>query len=71
MYPPQVLAALLVNTCIPSSSWRFIFLLGCIPALLMGLGLVFSPESPRWPRIYGPFDLNQCLPRVEVMSLES
>jgi len=32
----------------PSESWRWMFLLQVIPSLLLLLGLVFVPESPRW-----------------------
>lgn len=29
-------------------SWRFMFAIGIIPAILLGLGMLFLPESPRW-----------------------
>jgi sugar porter (SP) family MFS transporter len=29
-------------------SWRWMFLIGIIPAILLGLGMIFLPESPRW-----------------------
>ncbi len=28
--------------------WRYMFLCGMIPAVLLGLGMLFVPESPRW-----------------------
>lgn len=29
-------------------SWRIMFAIGIVPAILMGLGMLFLPESPRW-----------------------
>ncbi|PYD48247.1 sugar porter family MFS transporter [Novacetimonas pomaceti] len=29
-------------------SWRAMFMLGAIPAILLALGMLFLPESPRW-----------------------
>lgn len=29
-------------------SWRIMFAIGLIPAILLGLGMIFLPESPRW-----------------------
>jgi len=29
-------------------SWRFMFAIGVIPAILLALGMFFLPESPRW-----------------------
>jgi len=29
-------------------SWRWMFLIGIIPAVLLGIGMLFLPESPRW-----------------------
>lgn len=29
-------------------SWRAMFLIGILPAILLGLGMIFLPESPRW-----------------------
>lgn len=31
-----------------SGQWRFMFLVGVIPALILMIGLFFLPESPRW-----------------------
>lgn len=30
------------------NSWRWMFLIGIIPAILLGIGMIFLPESPRW-----------------------
>lgn len=30
------------------NSWRWMFIMGIIPAILLGIGMVFLPESPRW-----------------------
>lgn len=29
-------------------SWRFMFAIGLFPAILLGIGMLFLPESPRW-----------------------
>ncbi len=29
-------------------NWRYMMLAGCIPALILGLGMTFLPETPRW-----------------------
>lgn len=29
-------------------SWRWMFAIGIIPAILLGIGMIFLPESPRW-----------------------
>lgn len=34
-----------VNT---EASWRLMFAIGIIPAVLLGIGMIFLPESPRW-----------------------
>ncbi|BCK75258.1 sugar transporter [Acetobacter aceti NRIC 0242] len=31
-----------------AGAWRAMFMLGAIPAMLLGLGMFFLPESPRW-----------------------
>lgn len=31
-----------------AGSWRWMFAIGFIPAVLLGLGMLFLPESPRW-----------------------
>ncbi|ACB93764.1 sugar porter family MFS transporter [Beijerinckia indica] len=31
-----------------TESWRMMFLLGVVPAILLGVGMLFLPESPRW-----------------------
>jgi sugar porter (SP) family MFS transporter len=37
----------------PSASWRQMLLLGAVPGLVMLLGLLFVPESPRWLIVHG------------------
>lgn len=34
-----------INT---EASWRIMFAIGIIPAVLLGTGMIFLPESPRW-----------------------
>lgn len=36
--------------------WRWMFGLGAIPALVLGIGMVFLPESPRWLASHGLVD---------------
>lgn len=43
-----ILAALLVNVAIPVTDWRTMFTLATVPALLLILGMLVCPESPRW-----------------------
>jgi MFS transporter, SP family, galactose:H+ symporter len=31
-----------------NGSWRWMFMIGIIPAILLGIGMIFLPESPRW-----------------------
>lgn len=48
--PPEIRGALLVGTqYIPSEwSWRLPFLIQILPGLVLGVGIVFLPFSPRW-----------------------
>lgn len=48
-----ILAALTVNVFIPSTSWRSMFFLATFPAVLLGAGMVFCPESPSWLSLKG------------------
>lgn len=34
-----------INT---EASWRLMFAIGIVPAVLLGIGMIFLPESPRW-----------------------
>jgi sugar porter (SP) family MFS transporter len=43
-----ILAALVANILIPPSDWRRLFLLTAGPAVLLFLGMLTQPESPRW-----------------------
>lgn len=43
-----ILAALLVNVALPAAQWRLMFGLSAIPAALLGVGMLVSPESPAW-----------------------
>jgi sugar porter (SP) family MFS transporter len=48
-----ILAALVVNVFIPSTSWRVMFFIAAVPAILMGGGMFFCPESPSWLSLKG------------------
>lgn len=43
-----ILAALLVNVALPATQWRFMFMLAVVPAVLLALGMLACPDSPRW-----------------------
>ncbi|MCO5605893.1 hypothetical protein L7F22_060079 [Adiantum nelumboides] len=45
-----ILAALVAGLPLASnpSWWRTMFLAAVVPAVLMGIGMLFAPESPRW-----------------------
>lgn len=43
-----ILAALAVNVALPATAWRTMFQIAAVPALLLGIGMLLSPESPRW-----------------------
>jgi sugar porter (SP) family MFS transporter len=38
------------------NGWRYMFALGVIPALVLGIGMLFVPESPRWLVRRGRFE---------------
>jgi len=48
-----ILGVLLVNVAFPATQWRSFFMLGAIPAGLLALGMLLSPESPRWLQSQG------------------
>ncbi len=39
-----------------SSGWRYMFLAGALPALFLGIGMIFLPRTPRWLMIKGKED---------------
>ena len=39
-----------------AGTWRNMFLVGVVPALILGLGMVFLPRTPRWLMIKGKSD---------------
>jgi len=44
-----ILAAYLLNDLFaPSGNWRAMFAVGIAPAVALGIGMLFLPESPRW-----------------------
>ncbi len=45
-----ILGSYLINYAFTSTenSWRWMFGIGLIPALLLAIGMIFLPESPRW-----------------------
>lgn len=42
-------------------SWRWMFAIGFIPAILLGIGMFFLPESPRWLMMKGKKDEAQTI----------
>lgn len=40
----------------PSESWRLMFTMGVIPAVILLIGMIFLPESPRWMVLRGWVD---------------
>ena len=40
----------------PIAAWRWMFMLGAFPAVLLGFGVLLLPNSPRWMALQGWFD---------------
>lgn len=51
-----ILAALVVNVALPVTSWRTMFMLAAVPAALLFLGMLGSPESPGYLAAKGKRD---------------
>jgi sugar porter (SP) family MFS transporter len=45
-----ILASFIINYIFTSvdGSWRWMFGIGLVPAILLSIGMIFLPESPRW-----------------------
>lgn len=45
-----ILCSYLINFAFTSfaGSWRWMFSMGLVPAILLSIGMIFLPESPRW-----------------------
>lgn len=45
-----ILCSFLINYAFTNSdaSWRWMFGMGLVPAILLSIGMIFLPESPRW-----------------------
>lgn len=54
-----ILCSYLINYVFTDTeaSWRIMFAIGLIPAILLGIGMLFLPESPRWLAKQKKFDL--------------
>jgi sugar porter (SP) family MFS transporter len=51
------LIAFLVNYALSAAhAWRWMFGLGVIPAVMLGMGMAFLPETPRWLANHGLVD---------------
>ncbi|QBQ41543.1 MFS transporter [Sphingobacterium psychroaquaticum] len=61
--------ALIVNNnlLILGETWRTMFLAGAVPSFLLGMGLFFVPESPRWLMNKGRYDQAlACYKRLQI-----
>lgn len=45
-----ILVSYLVNAVFTAydEGWRYVFMVGAIPAMMLGVGMLFAPGSPRW-----------------------
>jgi SP family galactose:H+ symporter-like MFS transporter len=45
-----ILVSYLVNAIFAEydEGWRYVFMVGAIPAMMLGIGMLFAPGSPRW-----------------------
>jgi MFS family permease len=43
-----ILGALVANVALPATSWRTMFGVAAVPAVLLAAGMALAPESPRW-----------------------
>lgn len=52
----EAIAFLIDYALAPSAAWRWMFAAGFIPAILLFIGMLFLPETPRWLILKGYFD---------------
>lgn len=52
----EALAFLVDYMLVPTQSWRLMFATGLIPALLLFIGMLLLPPSPRWMAVNGHVD---------------
>jgi len=51
----ETIAFLIDYALVPTQSWRYMFATGLIPALLLFVGMLLLPASPRWAVLKGRF----------------
>jgi hypothetical protein len=53
------------------ASWRIVVMLNCLWALILGIGFLFAPESPRWLFYHGRTeDAEKSLARIRGVKVE-